>query len=115
VVADGPFVVAGFNPADKLTSAWPKFPLQAGPLEAFEDGALTQQVTTNGDAFEVTIVRRAEEHGVPVERTVTQTWELGRPWWSSVTVQSRSTYKGETFEVLEVEGRVTSWPARGEP
>jgi hypothetical protein len=115
VFPDRPFVPPEFDPASRLTSAWPKFPLAPGTEEVFEDGHLIQRVSANGPVLEVTLVRRGEDHGIPVERTVTQTWEPGRPWWSSVTVRSCTTYKGETFEVLELEGRVTSWPAPDEP
>jgi hypothetical protein len=104
----GPLVPLSPGAAWNLTPAWPGFPIRPGML-AFEGGALTQQVTTDGAAMTVTLVRRGSDAGVEVERTVVQRWEPERPWWSTVRIDQRTTWKGETYETLELEGRVTQW------
>lgn len=104
----GPLVPLSAGVAWNLTPAWPEFPVRPGEL-TFEGGGLMQQVATDGAAMTVTLVRRENDAGVEVERTVVQRWEPGRPWWSTVRIDERATWKGQTQETLELEGWVTGW------
>jgi hypothetical protein len=106
--APGPFVSLSPGLAWGLTPSWPGFPVKPGAL-SFEEGALTQQVTTDGTAWTVTMVRRGTDAGTEVERTVMQQWDSDRPWWTAVRIERRTTWKGEVYETLELEGRVTKW------
>ncbi len=116
VPGPGPLVPLGPDRLWRSSPEWPAFPLRPGTL-SFEGGALTQEVTVDGGALTVTLVRRGEDLGADVTRTVVQRWEPDRPWWSTVRIDEHVTYEGRTFDTTELEGRVTSWtPAeRGQP
>lgn len=104
----GPFVHLSPAPAWGLTPSWPGFPVEPGAL-SLEQGALVQQVATDGATWTVTMVRRGVDAGTDVERTVVQRWDAERPWWTMVRIDRRTTWKGQVHDALELEGHVTSW------
>lgn len=98
-------------PLHRIASDWPHFPIARPSQESFP-GDLTQTVRRDGDNWSVTMRFERKVPGVPkpVFHEVEQTWEPGRPWWSSI----RITYYDSEKEALELEGHVTRWgPEQG--
>ncbi|MEX1367557.1 MAG: hypothetical protein AB1Z98_30795 [Nannocystaceae bacterium] len=104
----GPLVPLEPGAAWNLSPAWPVLPTEPGE-RSFGDGAVTQHVAVEGSTWTVTLTRRGQASGTETERTVMQRWDAARPWWSTMTIERRTTWKDETFEVVELEGRVMAW------
>jgi len=108
-----PLVELDQNP-HRIALDWPHFPIAEPSQQSFpgDPGELTQTVRRDGDNWIVTMRFERKVPGVPkpVYHQVEQTWEPGRPWWSSI----RITYYDSEQEGLELEGHVTRWgPERG--
>jgi hypothetical protein len=93
----------------RLAKEWPKFPLRPGEDLQQPDGSLAQHVEEHDELLRVTMVARASDEGDTIQRTVVQEWERDRPWWSSVMIRSKSTWRGETYDDFVLQGRVTTW------
>lgn len=110
----GPFVPSSPGLAWHLTPAWPAFPLRLGQ-QTFEQDALSQRIATDAAVWTITLDREGDEARMERARTIVQHWEPGRPWWSSVTINERSTYRGQTHDTRTLEGRVTTWSPNPAP
>lgn len=107
-VGPGPLVPLEPGAAWNLSPAWPLLPIVPGE-RSFGEGDLTQRASVDGSSWTVVLERRGSASGMDVERTVVQRWDGDRPWWSTITIERRSTWKDETFVELELEGRVVTW------
>lgn len=108
VDAVSPYLPLEHNLSGDRNDVWPVFPL-AGEPRTFDRGRIEQSVDVLRDRAIVTITRRWNELGTEKERIAVQTWERGRPWWSTMEVRGRILYPDKPFEEVEVEGEVEEW------
>lgn len=97
-----PLISLHFSDLISLDLPWPAFPLQPGQeiSARVPDGYIVQTVARLEDgALEATIHRQNDEQ---TERIAVQRWEPDRPWWSAMTVRSRSVWEGELYEEVEL-------------
>ncbi len=104
-----PYLERSFASVFAYSAAWPSFPL----FDLGRNGAgSTQQVRSTPHGREVTTTFHHDAHGeAVVRRVVTQVWELGRPWWTSMTLHYTALRDGvpeETYTLIE--GHITKWP-----
>lgn len=107
---DAPFVTLQTGGiVEDIAKYWPKFPLRPGEVERAEDGRWEQRVSSSGDKVTVMFIGRGEDHGMRIERTVSQEWERNRPWWSAISVTLELEYEGKVEKTFEIVGHVTAW------
>ncbi len=104
-----PYLEHSFASTFAYSAAWPSFPLfDVGQ----EDAATTQRVARTPDGREVTTSFLDEGYkNIATRRVVTQVWEPGRPWWTSMTIRYTTIRDGvptKTYTVIK--GHITKWP-----
>mgnify|MGYP001248209224 CR=1 FL=1 len=104
-----PYLEHSFATTFAYSAAWPSFPLfDVGQ----DDAATTQRVAGTPDGREVTTSFLNEEYEkIVTRRVVTQVWEPGRPWWTSMTIRDTTVRDGvpdETFTLIK--GHIAEWP-----
>ena len=73
--------------AEALPKDWPGFPLEVGRRTGSSAGVV-QEVFDDGVALRVVLHASGTDPGIRVDKTMTQVWEAGRPWWSSLVIES---------------------------
>lgn len=110
-VPEHPYLPLRHDMMGENNEAWPLFPLQSEQISFTDE--MMQSVVELPQGVKVTIFRRGNDMGGLRERTVTQRWEQGNPWWSSMTIVGRTTWEGTAYEEAEVEGTFVAWhPAK---
>ncbi len=104
-----PYLERSFASTFAYSAAWPSFPLtDVGQQGA--DG--TQRVTPTSAGREVTTSFLDDgDEDIALRRVVTQVWEPGRPWWTSMTIRYTPIRNGvpeETYTLIK--GQITEWP-----
>lgn len=90
---------------------WPSFPLVVGEMQTWAGGAKTQQVTLEGDVYEIVMQQRLYPEAAYPVRTVKMTWARDKPWWSSVELKDVLDENGRGLDHFEFEGHVDRWYA----
>ena len=71
--------------------------------------AVVQRVSKRGKAYEVEVTLTGRNSGWAGRTTLTQRWEIGRPWWSSAELRVVQQEDADTDGVLVWSGEVTQW------
>jgi len=98
--------------AEALPKAWPAFPLESGKRIEFPEDVVQEVFDESAGLRVVLRVRGVDDYWQ--DRTMQQVWEPGRPWWSSIVIESVTQFPEGPQHYVEIEGVVIDWrPAVG--
>lgn len=107
-VVDEPTLALFDRGGSEGASPWPRFPLDVD--FGLDDSSLRQRSQSHDASLQVVITRIGRSGGVDVIRTATERWDEGRPWWSTLRVETGYVGRTEPPE-MQIEGEVIAWPA----
>ena len=101
---------------DGIVTEWPLFPVGPEPSKKeFEGGTIRQQTQPIEGGWKLIVERDDELAGSRMTKTMEQTWHVGRPWWTGMSIRTRMDFRGKTSDGLEVHGELIEPAARKEP